>query len=316
MKVLVTGATGFIGGALCARLNEMSDVDVIASVRSPEQVRVPAGQVAVRDLAADTDWRELLQDVDIVVHTAAKVHEADNADSIDEYRQTNVDGTLALARQAASIGVKRFVFLSSVKVNGEATRPGQAYRADDPPAPVDAYGRSKHEAETALQALSEEQPMEVVVIRSPLVYGPGVRANFLALMRWVSRGYPLPLASVHNARSLVALDNLVDLVWTCCIRPEAANEIIMAADGEDVSTAELVRRLGHALGRPARLIACPPKLLLMLAAVAGKAEQANKLLANLQVDIGKTRELLDWAPVTGMEQALQATAQHFVEGQQ
>jgi nucleoside-diphosphate-sugar epimerase len=223
-----------------------------------------------------------------------------------------VDGTVNLARQAAVSGVRRFVFLSSVKVNGDNTQPGQAFRAEDTPAPADAYGRSKHEAEIELSRLTGG--MEIVTIRPSLVYGPGVKANFLTLMRWVHKGYPLPFARLRNPRSVIALDNLVDLVRLCCEHPAAANAVFMAADGEDVSIAELITRLGAALDRPARLFPVHPKLLLALATLAGKRARARKLLGNLQVDARPTHERLGWKPVVGMDQALAATARHFLEG--
>jgi nucleoside-diphosphate-sugar epimerase len=314
MKVLVTGASGFVGRAVCARLSEVGDVELTATARSSDHAGVTGGGIVARELGSDTSWRDLLDSVDVIVHAAARVHVMRGPDDHAAYRRVNVDGTLNLARQAADCGVQRFVFLSSVKVNGDNTQPGQAFGADDQPAPVDAYGLSKHEAEMGLLRLVKGHDMEVVTIRPPLVYGPGVKANFLALMRWVYKRYPLPFATVDNARSLLALDNLVDLIGICCRHPGAANETFMAADGEDISTAELVSRIGIALNRPARLVAVPPKVLLTLATIAGKRSETNKLLGNLQVDTRKTRELLDWKPATTMDQALVATAKHFLEG--
>lgn len=314
MKLLVTGASGFIGSALCARLSEAGDVEVTATTRSGKHAAAPTGPVTTRELGPDTSWHDLLDAVDVVVHLAARVHVMHGEDSLAEYRQVNVDGTLNLARQAAGCGVRRFVLLSSVKVNGDTTQPGHAFRADDRPAPVDAYARSKHEAEQALRRLASGHDMDVVVIRPPLVYGPGVKANFLKLMRWVHKGYPLPFARVHNRRSLIAVDNLVDLIRTCCEHSRAANETFMAADAEDVSSADLVTRLGIALNRPARLLPVPPNLLSALATVAGKREQANSLLGNLQVDTRRTREMLGWQPAISMDRALDATARHFLQG--
>lgn len=314
MKVLVTGASGFIGRALCARLSKARDVELTGTVRSSNQTGAPDGSITTRELGPDTPWHDLLDSVDVVVHTAARVHVMHGPDSPAEYRRVNVDGTLNLARQAVDCGVQRFVFLSSVKVNGDHTQREHAFCAEDQPAPVDAYGMSKYEAETALLQLTKGHDMEVVTIRPPLVYGPGVKANFLALMRWVHKGYPLPFARAHNLRSLIALDNLVDLIRTCCVHPRAANETLMAADAEDISTAELITRLGVALNRPARLLPVPRNLLLVLATIVGKRDQAQKLLGNLQIDTRKTRELLDWKPATSMDQALAATARHFLEG--
>lgn len=314
MKLLVTGASGFIGRALCAGLSDAGGAELVATVRSADCATPLAGSVRVKELRPDTRWHDALHSVDVVVHTAARVPVTDGSDDLAEYRRVNVDGTVNLARQAAECGVRRFVFLSSVKVNGNNTQAGRAFRADDRPAPSGVYGISKYEAEVELLRLSKEHDMDVVIIRPPLVYGPGVKGNFLALMRWVHNGYPLPFARVHNVRSLVAVDNLVDLIRTCCIHPAAANETWMAADGEDVSTAELVTRLGIAVNRPVRLLPVPPNLLLACATVAGKHDQAKRLLGNLQVDARRTRTLLGWKPIVGMDQALQATGRHFLRG--
>lgn len=314
MKLLVTGASGFIGRALCARLSGERGIELTGTVRSLARTAPPAGRIVMKEIGPDTRWHDVLDSVEVVVHTAARVHVKNGAGDLSGYRRVNVDGTLNLARQAAAGGVRRFVFLSSVKVNGDNTQPGEAFRAEDRPAPADAYGRSKHEAEVGLSRLSGEHGMEVVTIRPPLVYGPGVRANFLTLLRWVHRGYPLPFARVSNARSLIALDNLVDLVRLCCEHPAAANAAFMAADGEDVSTAELITRLGAALNRPARLFPVHPKLLRALATAAGRRAQAGKLLGNLQVDARATRERLGWKPIVSMDQALSSTARHFLEG--
>ena len=313
MKLLVTGASGFIGRALCARLSEASDTELVATVRTPGESLPLRGSVA-KELAPDTHWEDVLESIEVVVHAAARVHVLGAADSLAEYRRVNVDGTVNLARQAARCGVKRFVFLSSVKVNGNHTLPGCAFRAEDPPAPTDAYAISKHEAEIELARLAEGQGMEVVTIRPPLVYGPGAKANFLALMRWVHKGYPMPFARVDNRRSLIAVHNLVDLVRVCCVHPLAANETFMAADEHDISTAELITRVGLALDRPVRLIPVPPKLLLALATAAGRRAEARKLLGNLQIDARRTRERLDWQPPVSMDEALQSTARHFLEG--
>jgi nucleoside-diphosphate-sugar epimerase len=314
MKVLVTGASGFIGRVLCARLSEADDVELVATVRRSADWRWPGISVRTKELAPDERWDDALASVDVVVHAAARAQAPNGHDGAAAYRRVNVDGALNLARQAASCGVKRFVFLSSAKVNGDNTQPGSAFRADDRPAPADAYAVSKHEAELGLASIAEGQGMEIVTIRPPLVYGPAVKANFLTLMRWVYKGYPRPRARVDNRRSFIAAQNLVDLVQVCCAHPLAANETFMAADGDDVSTAELIVRLGVALGRPARLVPVPPKVLMALATVAGKRDQASKLLGNLQIDARRTRERLGWEPPVSMEEALQATARHFLEG--
>ncbi len=235
-------------------------------------------------------------------------------DPLAEFRAVNVAGTLNLARQAVSAGVKRFVFISSIKVNGEGTASGKPYTADDTPMPVDPYGISKLEAEQGLQALSQETGMEVVIIRPVLVYGPGVKANFRSMMSWLRKGIPLPLGATGNKRSLVAVDNLVDLIATCIDHPAAANQTFLVSDGEDLSTTQLLQRMGKALGRPARLLPVPASLLQAGAAMLGKRAIAQRLCGSLQVDIGKTRELLGWAPPVSVDDALRKTARAFEAG--
>jgi UDP-glucose 4-epimerase len=295
-------------------LAEAVDFEVVAAVSPRSQTDPLAGTVLVRELGADSRWQDVLESVDTIVHTAARVHEVNDSKVEAGFRRVNVDATLNLARQAAHCGVRRFVFLSSVKVHGEYTRPGHSFSADDQPAPVGAYAKSKYDAEIGLLRLMKCQDMEVVTIRPPLVYGPGVKANFLTLMRWVDNGYPLPFGRIHNARSLIALNNLVDLIRVCCVHPAAANRTFLAADGEDVSTAELVSRLGIALKRPAPLLPVPPKLLLALATLAGKRDLAGKLLGNLQIDSRSTREVLEWMPPVGMEEALESTVLDYLKG--
>ena len=257
------------------------------------------------------DWRKALAGCQVVVHLAARVHVmTDTAKNpLDEFRQVNVKGTLNLARQAAAAGVRRFVFVSSIKVNGEATEPGHPFTAEDTPAPLDAYGISKMEAEQGLREISAQTGMEVVIIRPPLVYGPGVKANFAAMMRWLARGVPLPLGAIHNQRSLVALDNLVDLIVTCIAHPAAANQTFLVSDGQDVSTTELLRRMGRAMKRPARLMPVPAGLLEWTAALVGKRDVAQRLCGSLQVDIQKTRQLLGWNPPLTLDQGLKKAAE-------
>jgi nucleoside-diphosphate-sugar epimerase len=233
------------------------------------------------------------------------------SEPLSEFRKVNVDGTLNLARQAVAVGVKRFIFISSIKVNGEGTKLGVPYAADDVPKPMDPYGISKMEAEQGLQQLAKETGLEVVIIRPVLVYGPGVKANFQTMMKWLSKGVPLPLGAVHNKRSLVALDNLVDLIVTCLDHPAAANQTFMVSDGEDLSTAELLSRISGALGRPARLLPVPVWLLELGAAIVGRRDVARRLCGSLQVDISKTRELLGWAPPIPVDEALAKTVKAF-----
>lgn len=264
-------------------------------------------------LESGADWSIALQDIDVVVHAAARVHVMSDrsADPLAEFRKVNVDGTVHLAREAAASGAKRFIFLSSVKVNGEMTATGRPFRAVDIPAPQDPYGVSKLEAEQALMQVGKETGMEIVVVRPPLVYGPGVKANFHNMMRWLRKGIPLPLGSIDNRRSFVALDNLVDLIITCINHPAAAGHVFLVSDGEDLSTPELLRRLGAALGRPARLLPVPTFLLISGAALLGKPGIAQRLCSSLQLDISDTTEILGWRPPVTVNIALQETAISF-----
>lgn len=314
MTVLVTGANGFVGAALCARLAAQG-LSVRAAVRSASGAPVGAEVVQSGDLEAGADWSAALKDVSEVVHLAARVHVMNeaSADPLGAFRSVNVDGTASLARQAARAGVRRFVYMSSIKVNGEHTSPGHAFRAGDLPAPRDPYGVSKMEAEQALRQMALETGMELVIVRPPLVYGPGVRANFASLMRWLAHGVPLPLASITtNRRSLVALDNLIDLVLTCLSHPLAAGETFLVSDGEDLSTAELLIRLGQALGQPARLVPIPQGVLKLGAAVLGRPGIYQRLCGSLQVDIGPTCERLGWTPPVSVDLALLQTARGFL----
>ncbi|HMY00617.1 MAG TPA: SDR family oxidoreductase, partial [Agitococcus sp.] len=269
--------------------------------------------VSIGDIDSHTNWEVALNQVTTVVHIAARVHVMNDksTDPLAEFRKVNVDGTLNLARQAASAGVRRFVFISSIKVNGEKTTINHPFCADDTPDPQDAYGISKLEAEQGLRLLSEKTGMEIVIIRPPLVYGSGVKANFLSMMRWLSKGVPLPLGGIKNKRSLVSLDNLVDLTLLCCHHPAAANQIFLVSDGEDLSTSDLLRRMGQALYSPARLIPVPAIFLRFAATLLGKGDVAQRLCESLQVDITKTQQLLNWNPPVSVDEGLFKTAQSF-----
>lgn len=312
-RVLVTGGTGFVGAALLARLRQ-DGRDALGIARCGLPPAGCTGGPALEDPAAD--WSMLLRGCGTLVHTAARVHVMRDAAAdplsaalLAEYRAVNVDGTLRLAGQAAAAGVRRFVFLSSVKVNGESTAPGRPFTADDAPAPQDAYALSKAEAETALLQLAERTGMEAVIIRPPLVYGPGVKANFLGMMRWLQRGLPLPLGAVSgNRRSLVALDNLVDLIACSIEHPAAANRILLVRDGEDLSTAGLLRRAAAALQVNARLVPVPPWALAAGATLLGKRPLMARLCGSLQVDDSASRRLLGWQPPIGVDEGLRRTA--------
>ena len=321
--VLVTGASGFVGRAVVARLTRSARGG--RPVRAAWRRVVPADALAlahgvhgvrVGELAPGTDWRDALDGVGAVVHCAARVHvmQETAADPLAEFRRANVAGTLQLARQAAAAGVRRFVFISSIGVNGAETF-GTPFTADDVPAPHSVYAQSKHEAELGLQALARTSGIEVVIIRPPLVYGPGAPGNLDRLIRALHRGLPLPFGAVHNQRSLVALGNLVNLIETCLDHPAAANQTFLASDGEDISTTALLKHLAAALGKPARLIPVPVALLNAAARLVGKPEIVQQLCGSLQLDISKTRTVLGWAPVLRLADALDEAARGSLAGQ-
>jgi nucleoside-diphosphate-sugar epimerase len=301
MKVMVTGANGFVGRALGeALINKNWPVTLVnRSQTDPEMVAVGA-------IDAATNWTIALLRCDAVVHLAARVHVMhDHSENpLNAFREVNVRGTLNLAQQAAEAGVKRFIFISSIKVNGEFTRPGHPFTETDTPNPQDAYGVSKHEAEQGLRQIAAVTGMELVVIRPPLVYGPGVKANFASLMRAIQRRWPLPLGDIHNQRSLVALDNLVDFIITCITHPKAANQTFLISDGQDLSTTELVRGVAQAAGFPARLLPMPVWVLEIAGRLVGKGDAVQRLCENLQIDSNKARTLLGWKPKISVQVGL------------
>ncbi|WLH34077.1 SDR family oxidoreductase [Pseudomonas sp. FP2196] len=311
-RVLVTGATGFVGEATVFRMLLDKVYAPVAAVRGESRLSGLCDVVPF-DLSACVELPAFVQ-IDTVVHCAARVHVMSDtaADPLIKFREINVQGTTRLARKAAGSGVRRFVFISSIKVNGEATLPGMPFRADDQPAPVDPYGVSKCEAEERLREIGRETGMEIVIIRPPLVYGPGVKANFLSMMTWLRKGLPLPLGALHNQRSLVALGNLVDLIVTCIAHPAAANQTFLVSDGEDLSTTRLLRRMAAALGTRAFLWPLPQRLLRTASQLLGKGDVAQRLCGSLQVDIDKTRSLLQWSPPISVDRALMVTASHYL----
>lgn len=306
MMVLLTGASGFVGKAVLKTAQQRS-LEIRPVFRSMDSAKGHPEAVLVSGLDGAADWSQALKGVDVVIHAAARAHimREEALDPLAEYRRVNVEGTLNLARQAAVAGVRRFVFISSIKVNGEATAPGRPFTADDAPAPEDAYGLSKSEAEAQLKQLAQEMGMEVTIIRPPLIYGPGVKGNFASLISWVRKGLPLPLGGVtHNRRSLVGLDNLVDVILVCADHPKAANQTFLISDGEDLSTTELLKRIGKALKQPARLLWVPSGAISLMAGLVGKKVISQRLLGSLQVDIKKTCEMLDWKPYVAVDEGL------------
>jgi nucleoside-diphosphate-sugar epimerase len=315
MRVLVTGSTGFVGGALVAKLLDAEGIEVRGSVRrlSDERERRQV-EIVVGDLGPDTSWQSVLKGVDTVVHTAARVHvmrESRDA-ALENSRRVNVEGTANLARQAVQAGVSRFVFLSSIKVNGEKTATGRPFTETDSPDPVDPYGMSKLEAEQGLMEICAGGNMEYVILRPVLVYGPGVSANFEALMRAIYRGTPLPIAGIDNRRSMIGLENLIDMIIACVQSPAAANNLFLAADGYDISTTELAIKLGEALQRPARLFHLPDPLLRGAAMLLGRRTHAERLLDSLQADVSKAKMILQWQPGLTVEQGFRNAAASFL----
>lgn len=314
MRVLVTGTSGFVGRHLVKRcLSDGWQVTALtrqtASGVTPElKTHVIAGMEQLGDVSG------ALQGQDVVVHCAARVHvmKEQCGDPLAAFRAVNVAGTLELARQAAEAGVQRFIYLSSIKVHGESTLPGQPFTENDQLRPQDAYAKSKHEAEIGLRKIAAQTSMEVVIIRPPLVYGQGVGANFKAVMTAIYRGWPLPLGGLDNRRSLVSVDNLVDLVSVCMLHPGAVNQTFLVSDGDDLSTSQLVRHLAQSLGRPARLLSVPVPILVLAARLLGRSAAADRLCGSLQVDIGKASKLLSWKPPVCVEQGLQTTAQGYL----
>jgi len=313
MRVLVTGANGFIGRALCFQL-ERAGYHVVPGVRRAYEM---PGEKLVGELNGETCWSHALDGCETVVHLAARVHvlQERSSNSLAEFRTVNVDGSANLARQAAAAGVRRFVYLSTAKVHGESTEIDKPFSEDDPPAPIDPYSISKWEAEQALWKIVKDTSMELVIIRPPLVYGPGVKANFLAIMTSLRLGVPMPFASVtNNRRSLVALDNLVDIIATSLVHTRAVNQTFLVSDCEDLSTADLLLRMGEALGRPVHLFHVPLPILKLGGIILNKPSLYQRLCCSLRLDISKTNRLLDWKPPILVDEGLRRTfAAHLLK---
>lgn len=312
--ILLTGATGFVGSALLQHFIN-NEEDVTALVRN-ESVFLPTkvNQIIINleNLAhsPQDDLMKALYDHDVVIHMAARVHimHDEAVDPLTEYRKVNRDATLALAKLAARAGIKRFVFISSIKVNGENSKHHELFKPEINQPPIDPYGLSKYEAEKGLQEIAYQTGMEVVIIRPPLVYGHNVKGNFASMIHWIKKGIPLPLGAISNKRSLVALDNLVDFIALCadCKRsPKAANEVFLISDDEDISTSNLLRKVAQACGVKSRLLPIPVGIMKFIAKIIGKKALAERLFGDLQVDNSKARHLLNWKPVVTMDEALE-----------
>ncbi|WP_166424743.1 SDR family oxidoreductase [Paraglaciecola sp. 20A4] len=305
MKIALTGSTGFIGKELVTALGNKAQ-KIIQIGRNTSEVN-SVDYIYVKGLNSTTQFNLSTHKCDVLVHCAARVHIMhDNSSApLEDFREVNTYGTLNLAQQAADAGVKRFIFISSIKVNGESTELGLPFKSDDNFVPTDHYGLSKYEAEVGLREISAKTGMEVVIIRPPLVYGQGVKANFASIVKWVNKGIPLPLGSVNaNKRSLVYLDNLVDLIVTCIDHPNAANQTFLVSDDHDVSTTELLREMARGGGRPSRLIPVPVGAMQFAANLVGKGAVAARLFGSLQVDIEYTKKVLNWTPPVSFSEGI------------
>lgn len=315
MEIVLTGMSGFVGQALLPRLLQKK-YNTRAAVRSLKKaLDGQVSQCSINNICKNQNWKNIVIDADIVIHCAARVHIMDDSSSnpLEKFREVNTYGTLNLAQQAADAGVKRFIFISSIKVNGESTKIGVPFKPDDNFIPTDPYGLSKYEAEIGLHNIAKETGMEVVIIRPPLVYGPSVKANFAAMIKWLNKGVPLPLGGIkENKRSLVSLDNLVDLIITCIDHPNAANQTFLVSDDEDLSTATMLKELSVALGKSGKMLSLPVKLFEVIGKVTGRSAIMERLCGSLQVDISKTKQLLDWHPPVTVKEGFARTAEYYL----
>jgi len=301
--ILVTGSDGFVGRNYRRFLASKGE-SCVCAVRRADPGEMSAGTTAVGDIDSRTDWLPVLRNVRTVVHLAARVHVfGREAQALDQYREVNVSGSVNLARQAANSGVRRFVYVSTVKVHGEESG-DEPFKASDNPAPADWYSVSKLEAEEALSELCRDSNMELVIIRPPLIYGQGVKGNFARLVKLVRRGYWLPLGMIRNRRSLLGIDNFCSLLDVCANHPAASGKIFLASDGQDVSTPDLIRLIAKHCDVPARLLPVPVSILELAAGLMGKGTRMSKLTGSLQVDCSTTRQLLDWTPPYTLEQGI------------
>lgn len=313
MKILITGGTGFVGSKTVSAC--LCRGNIVSATRRNPQKQFQSGviPIQIKDIGPDTIWREYLEGKECVIHTAARAHIMNDTvnNPIAAYQRINTEGTLNLAKQAAQSGIRRFIFISSIKVNGESTKKGESFHPDDVPLAKDPYGISKLKAEFGLREIADASGMEIVIIRPTMVYGPGVKGNFLSMLHWIDKRIPLPLGGINNKRSMVALDNLVDLILKCVDNPLAANQIFLASDGEDISTSELLRLIGNALDRPARLFSLPQEFVEACGRLVGMSAQVRRLYNSLQVDIEKNKKLLNWTPPITMLQGLHKTVEFY-----
>jgi nucleoside-diphosphate-sugar epimerase len=314
MRFLVTGANGFVGQVLCSELLRQG-YSVRAAVRSAHIFQEGIEVIPVGYIDESTDWRNALNGADVVIHLGARVHVMNEkaVDPLAEFRRINVEGTRHLAQCAAEFGVKRLVYVSSIKVNGEATHGVSPFLASDIPAPQDPYGVSKWEAEQVLRQVVDQTGLECVVLRPPLVYGPGVKGNFIQMLSVIAKGIPLPLGAVHNLRSQIYVGNLADALIVCATNASSVGKTYLVSDGEDVSTPDLIRELAKGMKAPAKLFSCPPILLRLAGKLTGKSQQLDRLLGSSRIDSSLIRDDLKWTPPFSLQQGLKLTAEWYRE---
>ncbi len=320
MKILVTGANGFVGLPLSQHLISAGHqvVGVIRSNHLLTTINPRMHSYAIGDISEITDWQDCLDGVECIIHLANRAHVIDEQSSnpFALYRKVNTEGTLNLARQAVAAGVKRFIFISSIKVNGESTLPGQALTPVDQHIPFDPYGLSKYEAELGLKLIAEQTCLEVVIIRPPLIYGPGVKANFLKMMQWVEKGIPLPLGAIQNQRSLLGVDNLINFIELCMTHPDAVGQIFLVSDDHDVSTTELLKEIAFAMNRPLRLLSIPQSFIEKILIFLGQKHISERLCGSLQLDIGLAKTRLSWMPPHTFQDQLNKTVHDYLSSHQ
>lgn len=315
-KILITGATGFVGRALFENLKSKKKYLTHLTIRTNQKELFEGGKTFnIGEIDSNTNWKDALDGVSCIVHCAARAHimEKKQTDSLNVYRRINVDGTRNLAKQAALRGIKRFIFLSSVKVNGEETIASKSFKYDDIPQPEDSYGVSKWEAEQALLEISKKTGLEIVIIRAPLIYGVEVKGNFLRLLDLIYKQIPLPLNSINNSRSFIGLDNLVDLIIHCIDHPNATGKTFLVSDDEDISTPDLIRKLSKIMGRSTRLFSFPISILKLMSYLIGKTLKVNRLIGSLRVNSSYTRKILEWNPPFSLDEGLEKTVLWYLK---
>ena len=310
MRILITGQSGFVGRVLFKELQNRG-YTVRGTNRTASHRHVMRDIVAVGDVGSSTDWSEALQETDVIIHLANRAHVLDESsrDPLSLFREINVEGSIQLAKQAAAIGVKRFIFVSSIKVNGERTDE-YPFTPEDQPNPQNPYAVSKTEAEMALRRVAQVSSMEVVIIRPPLVIGSGAKGNFQRLTGLVRSGIPLPIGSINNRRSIVSLGNLVDFLIHCIANTQAANQTFLVSDGVDLSTPDLIRMVASSMKQSVRLFPFPVSLLKMVAKIVGQQGTANRLCGSLQLNMEKNRRLLNWTPPYSLQQGIRDAVKH------